>query len=135
MADPLLVQEWISKADEDTEFATSVMEVSHHYAQICFHFHQAAGKYLKAYIIANDLEFKRIHDLPVLLNLCMQKDPDLERILDDCKFLNRYYIDTRYPVHWPISYNKEEAHKARLAAERISNAIKNALRKFLIPSP
>jgi len=56
------------KADEDLEFAISVIEDSTFYAQICFHFHQASEKYLKSFIIAQDLEFKKIHDLQVLLN-------------------------------------------------------------------
>ena len=54
MADPKIVMEWLKKADEDYGFALSVVEDSTFYAQICFHFHQAAEKYLKAYIIAND---------------------------------------------------------------------------------
>jgi HEPN domain-containing protein len=57
--------------------------------------------------------------------------PELQILLDDCKFLNRYYIDTRYPVHWPTSYDKEETQKAKLAAEHIRDTIKNKLRDFL----
>jgi len=131
MVDPQLVQEWLNKADEDFGFADSVMKESLYFAQICFHFHQAAEKYLKAYIIAHDLEFQKIHDLPILLKICMQQDPGLQIILDHCKFLNRYYIDTRYPVHWPTSYDKEETQKAKLAAEDIRVMIKNRLRDFL----
>jgi len=133
MADPQLVREWIGKADEDFGFAVSVIEESPYYSQICFHFHQAAEKYLKAHIIAYDLDFQKIHDLPVLLKTCMQKDPELQKILNDCKFLNRYYIDARYPVHWPTSYDKNEAQKAKLAAEHIRDAIKNRLRNSLTP--
>ena len=117
MADPQLVQEWLDKAEEDFGFAASVIKESPYFAQICFHFHQAAEKYLKAHIIAYDLEFEKIHDLPVLLEICMQRDPGLQIILDDCKFLNRYYIEASYPVHWPTNYNKEEAQKAKLAAD------------------
>jgi HEPN domain-containing protein len=133
MADSQLVREWIGKADEDSGFAVSVIEESPYYSQICFHFHQAAEKYLKAHIIAYDLDFQKIHDLPVLLKICMQKDPELQKVLNDCKFLNRYYIDARYPVHWPTSYDKEEAQKAKLAAEHIRDAIKNRLRNSLMP--
>ena len=79
------------------------------------------------YIIAYDLEFEKIHDLPVLLKICMQKEPNLQIILDDCKFLNRYYIEARYPVHWPTSYDREETEKAKLAAEHIRKTIKNRL--------
>jgi HEPN domain-containing protein len=49
MADPRVIDEWIKKADEDYEFAVSIIEESSFYAQICFHFHQAAEKYLKSY--------------------------------------------------------------------------------------
>jgi hypothetical protein len=38
MADPKLIQEWLQKADEDLEFAASIIEESTFYAQICFHF-------------------------------------------------------------------------------------------------
>lgn len=67
MADSRIVAEWLEKADEDLLFAISIIEDSTFYAQICFHFHQAAEKYLKAAVIAFDLEFRKIRDLPVLL--------------------------------------------------------------------
>jgi len=50
MADPQIIDEWLKKADEDYAFAVSIVEDSTFYAQICFHFHQAAEKYLKTYI-------------------------------------------------------------------------------------
>jgi len=89
MAEPQVVIEWLKKADEDLEFAKSVLDGSQYFAQICFHFHQAAEKYLKAFIIATDLEFKKIHDLPVLLKLCTTMQSELQKIMDDCKFLNK----------------------------------------------
>jgi HEPN domain-containing protein len=134
MADPQLVQEWLNKADEDFGFAASVLKESPYYAQICFHFHQAAEKYLKAYVVAYDLEFQKIHDLPVLLKICMQRDPGLQMILEDCKFLNRYYIEARYPVHWPTSYDKDETQKGYSAAEHIRDVIKNRLRCSFTPN-
>ena len=135
MADPKVIDEWIKKANEDYEFAVSVIEESSFYAQICFHFHQAAEKYLKSYIIAYDLEFKKIHDLSMLLKLCLTKKPTLKILMDDCKFLNRFYIDTRYPVHWPTNYTKEEALKAKSAAEHIRSAIKSAIKSFFPSLP
>jgi len=48
MVDPRIIKEWLDKADEDFGFADSnLQEDSTFYAQICFHFHQAAEKYLK----------------------------------------------------------------------------------------
>ncbi len=128
MADSQIITEWLKKADEDYEFAVSVVDDSTFYAQICFHFHQAAEKYLKSFIIAKELEFKKIHDLLVLLKMCSGKDPALEKLNEDCKRLNRFYIDTRYPVHWPTRYTKEEALKAQNATQHIRNAIKESLK-------
>ena len=130
MADPQIISEWLKKANEDLEFAISVIEDSTFYAQICFHFHQAAEKYLKSLIIAYDLEFKKIHDLPVLLKLSLVKKPELKKLMNDCRLLNGFYIDTRYPVHWPTQYTKEEALKAKKAAEHISVEIKKTLKSL-----
>ena len=51
-------------------------------------------------------------------------------IMVDSKFLNRFYIDTRYPVHWPTQYTKEEASKVKKAAEHIRDMIKGTLKSF-----
>ena len=132
MVDFEIVQEWLEKAHEDFEFAlVNFQERRPFYAQMCFHFHQAAEKYLKSHIIANELEFRKIHDLPVLLKVCLEKDPSLAELQEACEYLNTFYIETRYPVHWPTNYDQEEAQKAKLAAEHIRDAIKDKLKSFL----
>ncbi len=118
MVDPQIIEEWLQKADEDFEFACSVIEESPFYAQICFHFHQAAEKYLKCFIIAWGLQFKKIHDLPVLLKICLPQDHQLEALMHDCTFLNAFYIEARYPVHWPTQYTKD---MALIMQRRLSN--------------
>ncbi len=129
MVDRRIIQEWIEKADEDFNFATSVVEDSSYYAQICFHYQQAAEKYLKAFIVAHELEFKKVHDLIDLLNICCTKEPLLSQIEPDCNFLSRFYIDTRYPVHWPIKYTKNNAINAQRCAKKIGDTLINLLRK------
>jgi len=123
MVDPEIVNEWLQKAEDDYGFACSVIEESPFYAQICFHFHQSAEKYLKALIIAYELEFKRIHDLAVLLKSSMLIDRELEALMEACTFLNPFYIDARYPVHWRTEYSKETAVEARDAVEQIRSQI------------
>ena len=99
MVDAEIVREWISKADEDFEFALSTLrEGKTSYSQICSHFQQASEKYLRSFIIARELEFRKIHDLPLLLKISSSKDPSLEEIREDCEYLNPFYVDTRYPV-------------------------------------
>ena len=125
MADPRIIQEWLRTSDDDFNFAdANLKEESTFYAQVCFHFHQAAEKYLKAFIIAYDLEFEKIHNLVSLVKSCGTKEPSLLSILNDCIFLNTFYIDTRYPVHWPTDYSKEKALKAKESAQKVAAAIK-----------
>lgn len=122
-----VVKEWLQKADEDFGFASTGIEYTDYFSQICFHFQQAAEKYLKAFIIANDLEFRPVHNLIELFEVCKQKTPEIEAIEEDCRYLNPFYIDTRYPVHWPTNYDKETAIKARDSAEEIGKWIKDYL--------
>ena len=128
MVDHDVIKEWITKADEDFEFAKLNLEEDiQFFSQICFHFHQSAEKYLKAFIIANGLGFRKIHDLPLLFKQCRSKDPSFDILFDDCEYLATYYIETRYPVHWPTHFSKEEAEKAYRASENIRSFIKKKL--------
>ena len=129
MAKPEIIEEWLKRANEDFEFAFSnLKDRSQFHSHICFHFHQAAEKYLKAFIIAHDLELEKIHDLLKLLKTCQAKDPTLSCLRKSCEFLNPFYIETRYPTHWPICYSKEEAQKAKDAAQKIAKTIIDLLK-------
>ena len=45
MVDIEIIRDWVKKADEDFQFAVlNLKEQNPFYAQICFHFHQAAEK-------------------------------------------------------------------------------------------
>ena len=94
---------------------------------MCFHFQQAAEKYLKAFIVAKGLEFKKIHDLGLLLKMAAKADASVEELKDDCEYLAAFYIEARYPVHWPTNFTHDEAGKACSAALRIQKAIKERL--------
>jgi HEPN domain-containing protein len=128
MADDRLVQEWLKKADEDLAFAQANFEESRNFhAQICFHFQQSAEKYLKAFIVANNLEFKKIHDLVALLTQCLTVAPTVADLRPDCEYLNAFYIEARYPVHWPTQYGYIETEKALNAAIHIQALVKSLL--------
>ncbi|MEJ2702899.1 MAG: HEPN domain-containing protein [Sedimentisphaerales bacterium] len=103
---PEVAKEWIEKADEDYGFACASLECMDYFAQVCFHFQQAAEKYLKAFIVAYELEFRAVHNLLDLLAICRRREAGIEEIEQARLFLNPFYIDTRYPVHWPAHYDK-----------------------------
>jgi len=123
-----IIWEWIAKADEDFEFALVNLEEGKPFAAlICFHFHQSAEKYLKAFIVAHELGFIKSHDLAALLKICVTKEPSLTQLSPDCEYLNTFYIEARYPVHWPTHFTLEEASKAKAASEQVRKAIRDVL--------
>ncbi len=131
MGEVRLVREWLAKASEDFAFARlNLEEEKPFYAQICFHFHQAAEKYLKAYIVAHDLDFRKLHDLPLLLKICADHEPTADLLRDACEYLSAFYVETRYPVHWPTRFSKEEAQRALQSAELIKTWVEAQLRSL-----
>jgi HEPN domain-containing protein len=83
MAERRLVDEWLAKAEEDVAFArVNLEERKPFFAQICFHVHQAAEKYLKAFIVARNLSCLKTHDLPILVKSCAAADPAAHAILE-----------------------------------------------------
>lgn len=133
MADLTIVREWLEKADEDFNFASANLnEGSEFFAQICFHFQQAAEKYLKSYIIARGLPFSKVHDLLYLLKECSGDDPSFAELKEDAITLNTSYIETRYPVHWPTCYSKESAEQARIAAKNIAKKVRDSISSLVI---
>jgi HEPN domain-containing protein len=122
MADPRLAREWLAKAGEDYCFAqVNLEEQKPFWAQICFHYHQAAEKYLKAYIVAHDLVFRKAHDLILLLQICAARDPTVETLRPACEYLTAYYVETRYPVHWPTDFSREAAIRASESAAQVKS--------------
>lgn len=128
MADPVIVREWLEKADEDYLFAeANLRDGSEFYAQLCFHFQQAAEKHLKAYIIGKGLPFDRVHDIVHLLKTCATHAPEFSELKEECILLNTAYIETRYPVHWATDYTRETTEQAQLAAGRIARMVREGL--------
>lgn len=122
-------EEWLRKAEEDYRFAGKNLEDNEFYPQICFHFHQASEKYLKAAMIGNGLKFRPVHDLIELLNVLKEFFPDTAwNIENDCNYINPFYIETRYPVHWPTNYDKKTAESTRNSAKKIRLWVRNKLK-------
>ena len=127
MVDSQIVKNWVDKADNDLAFAkASLQDGLEFYPQICFYLHQSIEKYLKAYIIARGLNFKRIHDLMELVEICAEDDQEFNKFNETVKLLNPFYIGTRYP-DFIITINKSDAEKALWVAEEIANSIKSKL--------
>jgi HEPN domain-containing protein len=128
MVDRRIIDEWLVKAEEDFRFAKIVLtEEKEYYDQICFHFQQSAEKYLKAFIIANHLGFEKTHDLPLLLQKCIGKDPAFAALKNNCGYLTAFYIQARYPIELSEETTKDKAQRAMEAASDIRDLVRSRL--------
>lgn len=125
------VDDWIKHAEEDFGFASINLEDPQitYYAQICFHYQQAAEKYLKAFIVKNQLLFKKIHDLDSLRGQCEEIDAEFAVLKEDCIYLNDFYIEPRYPVVWPANLERSSAIKAKESTQKIKDFVLKKLEK------
>ncbi len=121
-------KDWLQLADQDFGFASaSLVEELGYLGLICFHFQQAAEKYLKAYIVAHGLDFKKIHELPSLLQVCMNHDKEFGSLAQLCEFLTEFYVEARYPALLPDQYTKELAREAQEKAREVKNFVEKKL--------
>lgn len=91
-----------------------------------FSFPASRGKVFEG-IIGKCLAFEKVHDLVHLLKTCSAHEPAFATLKEDCILLNTAYIETRYPVHWPTSYEKETAEQSHTAAVNIARMVRNQL--------
>lgn len=94
-----LVDEWIYKAEEDFESAQHLIRKAGKPVPdvVCFHCQQCIEKYLKAFLVQNNVEPPEIHDLQRLKNLCAKLDEKFNQISEGLDVLNAYAVDFRYP--------------------------------------
>lgn len=113
-----LAAEWVQKAEGDLNTAGRELRARHHpnYDAGCFHAQQSAEKYLKAFLVTQDIDPPRTHNLVALLGLCVSLDGTFELIRPALELLNTYAVDVRYPGE---SSSKEEAREAFQAASRV----------------
>jgi HEPN domain-containing protein len=122
------VKEWIKKAEGDNFSALREYRArkNPNYDAACFHAQQCIEKYLKAVLELHEIDIRKIHDLPVLLNDCLQKYPLWEAMRDDMRLLSQYAIQFRYPGQ---SASKERAKLATQTMKRNRMELRSVLGK------
>lgn len=123
-----LAQEWFDAAESDLRYAEIGLKEESVFPQIAFLSQQVAEKMLKGFLVLNNIEPPRIHDLTKLLDECSKIKPELEELRDSCEALTGFYIEVRYPPDVP-DYSKTEIHEAFGHATRV----KDAVFQFLTP--
>ena len=117
-------QAWFAKADEDLEIARRALGPDQPLpAMTCYHAQQCAEKYLKGYLVAHDIPFRLVHDLPYLIRLCAGLNPAFADLRSAADILNEYLAITRYPTEGSHEPDIEDAKQAIGLAEHITAAV------------
>jgi HEPN domain-containing protein len=121
-----LTVEWVDRAEQDFEAALRVTKPGEApLTEIaCFHCQQCAEKYLKAFLIENNVAFKRIHFLSDHLQLCLGIDPTFTTLSKDLASLEIYAVKIRYPG---LTATAGMAQAALAAAARVRTFIRARL--------
>jgi len=111
--------EWLYIGDMDLAVAENSAATMHPkpIELICYHCHQAAEKYLKAYVAFKTDDIPpRTHSLETLCDLCTEHDASFAALYENCKRLTPYAIQVKYPPL--LDLDESDMHRAlRCAAE------------------
>lgn len=111
-----LAHEWLAKADVDLSAGRALIFTRSLSEAAAFHAQQAVEKSLKAFLVWNQVEFPKTHDIRRLLELCASVDPTLADSLAASAELTPYGVEYRYPGECPPV--SEEAAERSLATAR-----------------
>jgi HEPN domain-containing protein len=91
------VEDWVLLADQDLYVAEIIIKDDYPLTNIvAFHCQQAVEKYLKAYLIENDVSLIKTHDL-IRLNDMTKEIKDLGIDEEKLTIINEVYMESRYP--------------------------------------
>lgn len=111
---------WFEKAGQDMEMARRALDPKGPLpAMACYHAQQAAEKALKGYLIARQVQFRFVHDLVYLVQLCAEQDPSFPELLPAGEILGEYATRVRYPLETESEPDEEKAREALRLAEQV----------------
>lgn len=117
-----LVRNWLEKARRDFVTAKNGLDSSEPFTEIiCFHAQQAGEKYIKAYLVWQEIEFPKTHSVEDLLLLATQKDPSFQTLIEKATFLTPFAVEIRYAEFEEPLF--EDAKKAVGIAQQIRDFI------------
>ncbi len=117
-----LVRNWVEKARRDLVTAKNGLDSYEPFTEIiCFHAQQAGEKYIKAYLVWQEIEFPKTHSVEDLLLLATQKDPSFQTLIEKAAFLTPFAVEIRYAEFEEPLF--EDAKKAVGIAQQIRDFI------------
>ena len=125
---------WLKQAEADLRAARDSYR-NKHYEWSCFQAQQSGEKALKAYLYEKGYTSIMTHLLKELVRECLKLDDAFQSIAQEAKYLDMFYIPTRYPnglggeLAPAEFYEEEDARKCLDSAELILQTLKSLLEK------
>src|SRR3989344_2796666 len=120
-------KKWLNHALDDLSWTKANLKEEVWYGA-CFTAQQAAEKALKAYLIKQGNDIKKIHDLGALIEECIKLDTSFEELREGSIILTAYYVQSRYPdIAEFIDFTEEKAKEAYILAEKIVKFVADKL--------
>jgi HEPN domain-containing protein len=122
-----LVGQWLTKAEKDFVAAGILLESNPFVLGVVgFLAQQAAEKYLKAWLVWNQVDFPKTHNIASLLVMVSEVNQTLAAQLMPARTLSQYAVESRYPGDIP-ELTRDEAAAAFKLAESVRDAIHEVL--------
>jgi HEPN domain-containing protein len=117
------VQQWLKKAEVDLRTAKVLLDTdADDYFPCTFHCQQSIEKFLKAYLVQHQIEFRKTHDIDEILDITDTFDETLRTEIGSCTWLTPYGVEFRYPGEYH-EVDFETAEEAFLAALLVKKSI------------
>ena len=97
-----MTREWVAKAESDYDGACEALRSRRksRLDRICFFSQQCVEKYLKARLTESGITFPRIHELSILLQLCLPIEPKWIVFDQSLAAMTQFGVLIRYPGTW-----------------------------------
>jgi len=124
---------WLRQAEGDLQAARTSLQGGH-YEWACFQAQQSGEKALKALLYQEGHTSVLTHSVVDLVDEASKAVPELARLGSYARFLDTFYLSTRYPnalasERAPADYySQEEAERCLSSAESILSAVKSTMR-------
>ncbi len=136
------VSEWIKYSDESLNAGKQLFKnnPNEFKTTVCFLMQQGVEKYLKAYLVFNDIEINeanknKIHNVGKLINDCEKIDPSFNNLFKiNPEILSNYAVNSRYPF-LSKTITLEDEKTAISIAEKVKKFINEKINIKRNPNP
>lgn len=119
-----IASEWFKTGEKELNSAKNLRGFHpQHWELICYLSQQSCEKFLKGYLVLQDVAPPKVHDLTHLCALCADFHKDFDELLDACAVLTQYGVRVRYPFEVDVDQQKADRafECANVAREFVSS--------------